>query len=407
MSTQTGRTFVGSVVCIDLVGYSMRSVEQQESIKRRFNRLLTKALHGSPEKGRTILDTGDGALITFLGDPEHCFSVALRTRDVMNADALPVRLGIHLGSVKLSVGMSGNPSIVGDGVNVAERIATFAEPGQIVVSRAFHDVVSRLSDAHARLFAAAGVRTDKNGREHEVFAVAPQPGPSSAAARGAGGATVSFKPRTLAIVAGGVLAVAALGVLAYRLLRPEPKLPEVALKTEAPPPPRVEPPKPEPARVESPPPEPRRSPPRSEPRAPPPETRPARPASEGERVLSALTGGAREAARTVGSTAQNVLSTVTSKARELGSSGGGSGSATPVSRSTPAFPQAAAAQGIRSGTVRARLDIDAAGYVTHVDVIHSDPPRVFDQEAIRALQRWRFNTGADGRTYETDLQFRR
>src|SRR6185436_17927316 len=208
MSTQTGRTFVGSVLSIDLVGYSMRSVSEQESVKQRFNRLLQKALLAASDKGRTILDTGDGALITFLGDPEQCFMVGLRVRDVMNAAAqdlgcapgtYPVRLGIHLGSVKQSVGLSGNPSIVGDGVNVAERIVGFAEPGQIVVSRAFYDVVSRLSDAHARLLVPLGTRTDKNGREHEIFVVSPQAvNPSSASTRTVS-ATVSFKPRTVAL----------------------------------------------------------------------------------------------------------------------------------------------------------------------------------------------------------------
>jgi len=408
MSTQTGRTFVGSVLSIDLVGYSMRSVSEQESVKQRFNRLLQKALLAASDKGRTILDTGDGALITFLGDPEQCFMVGLRVRDVMNAAAqdlgcapgtYPVRLGIHLGSVKQSVGLSGNPSIVGDGVNVAERIVGFAEPGQIVVSRAFYDVVSRMSDAHARLLVPAGSRTDKNGREHEIFVVSPQAaGTVTPSARGTG-ATVSFRPRTVAIVAAALGATALAAGGAWLLLGRKSSEPQaVAMKAE---PPRVEAPK-----VEAPPPqapEPRKPAPRSEPRSEPPRATP-RPQNEGEKLLSALTGAARSVGSTVGSTTQSVLSTVGEKARSLG---GSSGAATPVSRSMPSFPPAAAAQGIRSGTVRARLDIDAAGHVTHVQVLSSDPPRVFDQEAIRTLNRWRFNTGMDGRTYDAELEFRR
>ena len=114
----------------------MRSVAEQETIKQRFTKLLQKALQATSSKGRTIHDTGDGALITFLGDPEQCIVHGLRVRDVMNGAAqelgcrpgtYPVRLGIHLGSVKQSTGLSGNPSIVGDGVNVAERIVGFIQ----------------------------------------------------------------------------------------------------------------------------------------------------------------------------------------------------------------------------------------------------------------------------------------
>jgi TonB family protein len=420
MTTATGRTFVGSVLSIDLGGYSMRSVAQQERVTQRFTRLLQKALQSSPSKGRTILDTGDGALITFLGDPEQCFALGLRVRDVMNAAAqelgcnpgtYPVRLGIHLGSVKLSTGLSGNPSIVGDGVNVAERIVGFAEPGQIVVSRAFYDVISRLSDAHARLLVPGGTRTDKNAREHEIFVVAP-PAPSHAAASTrAPSATVSFRPRTLAMVAGGIAAIALAAGGAWFLLARKGAEPAVALKSEPPPaaPAKIEPLKPERAPQPSPvPPPERRTASRGEPvrtessRAESP--RPAsRSQSEPEKFLSALTG----AAKSVGSTTQNVLSTVGEKARSITQGGGPATYATPVSRSAPAFPPAAAAQGIHHGTVRARLEINASGYVTHVDLLQSDPPRVFDQEAIRTLQRWRFNSGADGRTYDAELEFRR
>ena len=422
MSTQTGRTFVGSVLSIDLVGYSMRSVAQQESIKQRFNRLLQKALQAVPEKGRTILDTGDGALITFLGDPEQCFVLGLRVRDVMNAAAqelgcapgtYPVRLGIHLGSVKQSVGLSGNPSIVGDGVNVAERIVGFADPGQIIVSRAFHDVVSRLSDAHARMLVSGGMRTDKNGREHEIFLVSPQAASPSAGTTRTLSASVSFKPRTVAIVASAAAAVAIAGGGAWLLLRgkaPEtkPEPPAIAMKVEPAP---AAAPKAEPQKIETkaaPPPAPE---PHKPARAESPRTESPRPASkpqgEPEKFFSALTGAARSVGSTVGSTTQSVLSTVGEKARSLTQGGGSSAYASPVSRSLPTFPAAAAAQGINSGSVRARLDIDAAGNVRHVEVLQSDPPRVFDQEAIRTLQRWRFNTGADGRTYDAALEFRR
>jgi hypothetical protein len=84
---------------------------------------------------------------------------------------LPVRIGINLGPVKLVRDINGHPNIVGDGINVAQRIMSFSQPGQIVVSRSFYDVVSVISDEYAKLFRYEGSRTDKHVREHEIYVV--------------------------------------------------------------------------------------------------------------------------------------------------------------------------------------------------------------------------------------------
>ena len=57
-----------------------------------------------------------------------------------------VRMGINLGPVKLVKDINGHPNIIGDGINVAQRIMSFARPGQIVVSRSYYDVVSNLAE---------------------------------------------------------------------------------------------------------------------------------------------------------------------------------------------------------------------------------------------------------------------
>ena len=47
----------------------------------------------------------------------------------------------------------------------------FAQPGQILVSRSYHEVVSHISESYTKLFSYEGSRTDKNVREHEVYSV--------------------------------------------------------------------------------------------------------------------------------------------------------------------------------------------------------------------------------------------
>ena len=73
--------------------------------------------------------------------------------------------------------------MIGDGINVAQRVMSFAHPNQILVSRSYHEVVSRLSQEYAQLFHYAGLHRDKHVREHEVYEVhlAPSPGGGAAA----------------------------------------------------------------------------------------------------------------------------------------------------------------------------------------------------------------------------------
>jgi hypothetical protein len=53
---------------------------------------------------------------------------------------------------------------------------SFAEPGQILVSRSYYDVMARLSEDYAKLFHYEGAKTDKHVREHEVYAISSAPG---------------------------------------------------------------------------------------------------------------------------------------------------------------------------------------------------------------------------------------
>ena len=153
MADQGNRTFICSVVFVDLVAYTKKSVSEQIEIKDHFTQLLSEALVNIPQDQRLILDTGDGAAMSFLGDPEDALFVAMHIRDSMrklaeqavavpdtaNLDATApypissmfgslLRIGINLGPVKLVRDINDQPNIIGDGINVAQRIMSFAQP---------------------------------------------------------------------------------------------------------------------------------------------------------------------------------------------------------------------------------------------------------------------------------------
>src|SRR5262252_5164712 len=182
MPEHTNRTFICSVLFLDIVEYSQRSVAEQIALKERFNKVLTDAIAGVPTDDRIILDTGDGAAVSFLGDPEDTLFAGMSLRDSVGSQEattgprLQIRVGVNLGPVRLVKDINGNPNIIGDGINVAQRIMSFAEPGQILVSRSYYDVMARLSEDYAKLFHYEGAKTDKHVREHEVYAISSDTG---------------------------------------------------------------------------------------------------------------------------------------------------------------------------------------------------------------------------------------
>lgn len=192
MEDRGNKTIMCSVFFLDIVGYSKKSVSGQISLKDRFNAYLSEAIHGVPLADRIILDTGDGAAINFLGDVEDALKAALSLRenllkeDINAENPLLVRMGINLGPVRLVRDINGQPNIVGDGINVAQRVMGFADSGQVLVSRSYYDAVSRLSPQYANMFHYQGSRTDKHVREHEVYAIG-YPGEQTAKMGMAGG----------------------------------------------------------------------------------------------------------------------------------------------------------------------------------------------------------------------------
>ncbi|MBU0689845.1 MAG: adenylate/guanylate cyclase domain-containing protein [Gammaproteobacteria bacterium] len=177
MEQRGNKTIVCSVFFLDIVEYSKKSVSGQISLKERFNAFLSIAIRDVPVADRIILDTGDGAAISFLGDIEDALQAALSVRSSLLGEGvrmeppLLVRMGVNLGPVRLVKDINDQPNIVGDGINVAQRVMGFADPGQILVSRSYYDAVSRLSQEYAGMFHYQGSRTDKHVREHEVYAI--------------------------------------------------------------------------------------------------------------------------------------------------------------------------------------------------------------------------------------------
>ena len=86
MIERAGRTVICSVVFIDIVGFSKTPDSRQIAMKARLNELLAQAVGGVAESERLILDTGDGAALCFLGDPEDALFVATAVNDAVKSE---------------------------------------------------------------------------------------------------------------------------------------------------------------------------------------------------------------------------------------------------------------------------------------------------------------------------------
>jgi class 3 adenylate cyclase len=178
-SRKLDRTWLCSVLFLDIVSYSSQAVETQVEWKNFFNASLSEAILAVPENDRIILDTGDGAVICFLGDPEAALLSGLailnqfRARHLNKSHAF-VRIGINLGPIRLLRDINNNLNAIGDGINVGQRVMSFAAGNQLLISRSYYEVISTLSETYKRLFRFEGVRQDKHTREHSVYALVPE-----------------------------------------------------------------------------------------------------------------------------------------------------------------------------------------------------------------------------------------
>jgi hypothetical protein len=177
MTDRLNKTSICSIVFLDIIDYSKKPVSEQITDKELFNALINEALKNVAQNDRIILDTGDGAAITLMGSPEEALFIALTIRDGIlahnkdNHCNLRLRIGINLGSVRVVKDINDRPNIIGDGINVAQRIMSFAGENQILVSRSYFEVTSRLTSEITDLFTYSGVKQDKHIREHEVYSI--------------------------------------------------------------------------------------------------------------------------------------------------------------------------------------------------------------------------------------------
>src|SRR5215467_9254803 len=166
---------LAAIVAADVAGYSrLMGLDEVGTVRTlREHRKVTDALVAK-QGGRLVKTTGDGVLLEFpsVVDAVEC-AVAVQVVMAQRNEGIPqdrrmlYRIGINLGDILIE-----GDDILGDGVNVAARLESIAEPGGICISDdAYRQVLGKVSAQ----FVDEGEQQLKNiSRRVRVYRVLPQ-----------------------------------------------------------------------------------------------------------------------------------------------------------------------------------------------------------------------------------------
>jgi len=173
-----------TILAADAAGYSaimeadeVRTLTDLRSARAVFQQFIAR------HHGRIANTAGDGLIAEFPSVVEavQCAIEVQRELSAESESGLRFRIGVHLGDV-----MVDGDDLLGEGVNLAARLQSMAEPGGILISQQVYDQVQKKLSVG---FQFLGERTPKNFSESvAVYSVgesgAPEAKPGKRPARG-------------------------------------------------------------------------------------------------------------------------------------------------------------------------------------------------------------------------------
>jgi adenylate cyclase len=131
---------LAAILAADVVGYSALMERAEEATYTEIGRLRREVIEPgfSRHHGRLIKTTGDGILAEF-ASPLAAVKCGLEIQDHLGSHqgSLQLRIGINLGDVIVDE----HGDVYGDGINVAARLESVADPGGILISGKVHSEV--------------------------------------------------------------------------------------------------------------------------------------------------------------------------------------------------------------------------------------------------------------------------
>jgi adenylate cyclase len=122
---------LAAILAADVVGYSKLMGEDEAGTLSALRQLRDDILEPAVEanSGRVVKRLGDGWLVDFQS-AKDAVACAIIIQELLNSqNTIRLRIGLHVGDVTFE-----EEDIFGDGVNIAARLESLAEPGGITIS---------------------------------------------------------------------------------------------------------------------------------------------------------------------------------------------------------------------------------------------------------------------------------
>ncbi len=140
----TTKRTLATIVFTDVASFSAQMNEDEVGTLNRVNRDFTMMREICEKKGGRVLKSMGDGLLMYFDSASQAVSCAMeiqntnhdRARKEPNEKRLLHRIGIHIGDVYFN-----QSDVMGDGVNIASRLESKAEPGGICISQTVYDVV--------------------------------------------------------------------------------------------------------------------------------------------------------------------------------------------------------------------------------------------------------------------------
>lgn len=183
-----------TVMLMELAPPAGEPLAAKVEVKHLVHELLARSLRGLSQNSRIAIEHDGGALVCFIGDPEDALRCALLMRDLLSRRAgqiLTVRIALTLGPVRVTTDDSDQVRVDGHGVHLSSVILGQVQPGEVLVSHSYHDLLTRLNPDILDLFQYRG---PTELRPLEVYSVIPP----SQLASDPSGAYIITRPAPLA-----------------------------------------------------------------------------------------------------------------------------------------------------------------------------------------------------------------
>lgn len=156
-----GKRKLSAILFADIVGYTKLMQESENSGLDTLDKFKTIVNDTVPKfNGEVVKSYGDGCLMLF-DVPSRAIQCAIDMQKAFRkGKAVPVRIGAHIGEV-----IQTEDDYYGDGINIASRLESLAEPNSILISRAMKDQIRNKEFANTEFIGTVNLKNVEDIQE--------------------------------------------------------------------------------------------------------------------------------------------------------------------------------------------------------------------------------------------------